>query len=295
PLHGEDRAPLLEATEQGERLSPCGRYRFLSALLLGVYPGEGVAGGGPACEASFGARPQELVGKPCQRGVAYGALERGEDRVHARAHVRDLGEGVVGDEQRHVVPGGFEQWEGFLDRRLEPLRGAFGIELDLQPSLPDAAAKLRNLVRLGGATLGQLGCAAQRFVAVPRMEQRVAELDLQREVDLARGCEGRGAPEEADSCLVVGAQHCAPSSARQPGMSRRSQIGSIGESEFVAVAAGLFQMVPEYLVELGELLGTLLEPLGEPLVELGPDRLRKPVVGGIPDQEMAEAEGVVAG
>src|SRR5262249_53319447 len=62
PLHGEDRAPLLEATEQGERLSPCGRYRFLSALLLGVYPGEGVAGGGPACEASFGARPQELVG-----------------------------------------------------------------------------------------------------------------------------------------------------------------------------------------------------------------------------------------
>ena len=40
----------------------------------------------------------------------------------------------------------------------------------------------------------------------------------------------------------------------------------------------------------------LFEPVfGEPLVELGPGRLRQCFVGGVPAQEMAETESLLAG
>ena len=47
------------------------------------------------------------------------------------------------------------------------------------------------------------------------------------------------------------------------------------------------------LVELDEIGGPLLEPVREPLVQLGPHRLREGVIRGVPDQEMPEAKGVV--
>jgi len=54
-------------------------------------------------------------------------------------------------------------------------------------------------------------------------------------------------------------------------------------------------VVAEDLVKLDEVLPVLLEPGCEPLVEVGPSRFRQGVVGGITDEEVAEAVRVVAG
>ena len=61
-----------------------------------------------------------------------------------------------------------------------------------------------------------------------------------------------------------------------------------------AVAVGLLEVVAEDLVELDQVGAALLEPVGEALVQLGARRLRQRVVGGVADQQVAEAEGVLA-
>ncbi len=53
-------------------------------------------------------------------------------------------------------------------------------------------------------------------------------------------------------------------------------------------------MVAEDLVELDELAPVLLQPGCEALVELGARRFRERLVGGVTDQEVAEAEAVLA-
>ena len=54
-------------------------------------------------------------------------------------------------------------------------------------------------------------------------------------------------------------------------------------------------MVTEQLVELDELGAVLREPVGEPLVQLCPLRLRQGLVGGVAHEEMAEAERILSG
>ena len=53
-------------------------------------------------------------------------------------------------------------------------------------------------------------------------------------------------------------------------------------------------MVAEELVQLDELGAVLLQPGCEALVELGAGRLRQRLVGGVADQQVAEAEAVLA-
>jgi hypothetical protein len=57
---------------------------------------------------------------------------------------------------------------------------------------------------------------------------------------------------------------------------------------------GLLEVVAEELVQLDQLLLTLLQPAGEALVQLGTERLRERVVSGITDQQVAEAEAILA-
>ena len=73
--------------------------------------------------------------------------------------------------------------------------------------------------------------------------------------------------------------------------------GEVGELriagvELRAVAVGLLEVVADDLVALDELVRR--EPVGEALVELGPGCLRERLVGGIADQQVPEAERVVA-
>src|SRR5262249_43991781 len=62
----------------------------------------------------------------------------------------------------------------------------------------------------------------------------------------------------------------------------------------VEIVGGLFEVVTDDLVQLDE--GPLLpEPAGETAMEVCTNGLRERFVGGVTDQQMAEAEGVVAG
>ena len=70
--------------------------------------------------------------------------------------------------------------------------------------------------------------------------------------------------------------------------------GRVGLSELLLVAGGLLEVVAEDLVQLDQLVSALLQPGGEALVQLGPGRFRERVVGGVADQQVAEAEAVLA-
>ena len=76
---------------------------------------------------------------------------------------------------------------------------------------------------------------------------------------------------------------------------RGGQLVVVGHPELGAVAAGLLEVVAEDLVQLDELGPVLLQPGCEALVEVGAGRLRQRVVGGVADQQVAEAEAVLAG
>ena len=69
----------------------------------------------------------------------------------------------------------------------------------------------------------------------------------------------------------------------------------IGLSELGLVAGCLLQVEAEDLVQLDEVGAFLLEPVREALVQIGSRRLRQRVVGGVSDQQVAEAEGVFRG
>ena len=76
---------------------------------------------------------------------------------------------------------------------------------------------------------------------------------------------------------------------------RRAVRSARGMAELAPVAVGLFEVVAEDLVPLDQDGAVLLEPVGEALVQLRPDRLGQRVVGGVADQQVAEAEAVLAG
>ena len=79
---------------------------------------------------------------------------------------------------------------------------------------------------------------------------------------------------------------------------REPLTGADGEdrvrpAELMLVAGGLLEVKAEDLVELHE-PATVLEPVGEALVQLRPHGFRERVVGGVADQQVAEAEAVLA-
>ena len=61
------------------------------------------------------------------------------------------------------------------------------------------------------------------------------------------------------------------------------------------IADSLLEVVSDDLVPLDERLAVLVEPVGEARVQVGADCLGQGVVGGVADQEVAEAVAVVAG
>src|SRR4051812_38920929 len=64
--------------------------------------------------------------------------------------------------------------------------------------------------------------------------------------------------------------------------------------ELSPVANRLFKVPAGDLVDLGQAGSRVLEPAREPLVQLGAHRLGEAVVGGVADQQVAEAESVAA-
>ena len=69
----------------------------------------------------------------------------------------------------------------------------------------------------------------------------------------------------------------------------------VGITQLGAIVIGLLEVVADDLVHLHELCAMSLQPVGEPLVQLPAGCLRQRVVRGIPDQQVAEAVGVLTG
>ena len=138
--------------------------------------------------------------------------------------------------------------------------------------------------------------SARRSASSPLPAQKSASTSssLEGEVDLGRRDERGGALEQAHGGAVVLAGAARAAAGGQAPPRRRGQHAVVGQPELDAVAAGLLEVVAEDLVQLDELGPVLLQPGGEALVEVGAGRLRQRLVGGVADQQVAEAEAVLA-
>ena len=106
------------------------------------------------------------------------------------------------------------------------------------------------------------------------------------------------APEQPARCADVGA-------ARRPA-ARLGETASctlaecanllVDRADLDSVAVTLLQVVAEDLLVLEHPRARRsLEPVGEPLVQVGAERLGRPAVGGVPNEDVLEAKGVLAG
>ena len=68
----------------------------------------------------------------------------------------------------------------------------------------------------------------------------------------------------------------------------------VGGAELGRVPIALLEVIADELVSLDERGAMLVEPAREALVQLRARSLRQRLVGGIADEEVAEAEGVLA-
>ena len=103
------------------------------------------------------------------------------------------------------------------------------------------------------------------------------------EEQAAHGC-------QSPRCSAPRAAIVSLAAARRP----RSSSARVGVVELEPIAVGAFEVVADDLVLLDERC-VLVEPVGERLVELGPGPLGERVVGGVADQEVAEAERLLVG
>ena len=182
-----------------------------------------------------------------------------------------------------------------LDERGQPLAVApsGSSERRMRPSLilPHSSP-----TRSPAAAARSARASARRSASPPLPAQYRAST---RSVSRARSISPGGTSAAArsnrlDGGAVVLPERRAAAAGGQAPPRRRGQLAVAGSPELGAVAAGLLEVVAEDLVQLDELGAVLLEPGREALVEVCAGRLRQRVVGGVADQEVAEAEAVLA-
>ena len=125
-------------------------------------------------------------------------------------------------------------------------------------------------------------------------EQCFGEVNFEGEVEFARRNERGRAFEQADGGGVVLPEDRAMAGRDQAAPRRSGQVSFGGHSQLGAVAAGLLEVVREKLVQLDQPGPVLLQPGCEALVEVCAGGLGQRVVGGVADQDVAEAEPVFA-
>src|SRR6188472_3409796 len=123
------------------------------------------------------------------------------------------------------------------------------------------------------------------------------DADRRHEVDASRVAwreKGDGARNELDRSRCVGPDEGAssgdPEPLGRPAGKRTTRL--VDRAELRAIAVRLLEVVPEDLLELDRPhTRLLLEPVRETLVHRGPRLLGDRVVGGVPNEEMAEPVG----
>src|SRR5215831_8234156 len=113
-------------------------------------------------------------------------------------------------------------------------------------------------------------------------------------MDLRLRNEPHGPTEQRARRPLVAAPPHPHAGACQPARSLLRESG-LGPAELGEIEGGLLEVVTEDLVELDKALPVLLEPRGKAAMQIGAGRLGESVVGRVPDEEMAEAVGVLAG
>src|SRR5439155_21596970 len=135
--------------------------------------------------------------------------------------------------------------------------------------------QLTNTVARSRGTLSEGTRPPERVASPTCLEQGVDDVDLEGEVDLGRGHEWDGALEQAHGGGVVLPELRPAAGGGQAAPGRSGQLVVGRHSELAAVAAGLFEVVAEDLVQLDELGPVLLQPGCEALVQLGAGRFRQ--------------------
>src|SRR5689334_18044292 len=125
------------------------------------------------------------------------------------------------------------------------------------------------------------------------MRGEVTQREPDGEMNLRLVDQRHRAPQQRVSRLPVAAPIDAlPGRCESPrSLLSKSRIGS---AELSKIERSLLEVVAEDLVQLDQIFTVLLQPLGEAPVKVGARRLREGVVGGVADQEVAEAIGVLA-
>ena len=176
-----------------------------------------------------------------------------------------------------------------------PLR----IREEAQPELSQQRAFLERSVvrRLGRGR--QLVEHPSRPFDVSGLQQAVVQRHerLQPERLVGRQEPG-GAPQESDGCGHVAACRRPPSGDRQPRARASGQRPRmvVARPQLDQVSVRLLQVVPEdLLVLLDARARPRLQPVGEPLVQVGPELLRDRLVRGVADEDVPEPVEVGGG
>jgi hypothetical protein len=121
---------------------------------------------------------------------------------------------------------------------------------------------------------------------------RACKIELEHDVEFCRARQFERALEQPGGSVAVAPPERSPAGGCET-LARALRERIVGFSQLCLVADGLLEMVPENLVQLDEIPTALFQPTGDALVQIGPGRLRQRVVGGIANQEVAEAEAVL--
>ena len=157
---------------------------------------------------------------------------------------------------------------------------------------------LESSERGDGADIGVVLDLCEEFVSArefARFDELLGEVSGdQSSARVALLSERQRACEQMHRGGHIAALACAPAGRVQVGGGVARERRVRRRAELAPVAHRLLEVPAGDLVELGQVAGAvLLEPAREPLVQLGAGRLRQAVVGGVADQQVAEAERVV--
>ena len=194
-----------------------------------------------------------------------------------------------------VGAGGLEDGQRLLDEGTQLRRLALRLEVRAYDGSPGSSRRAPQT--LSPAFVARCARESARRSAsstLPAQNRASHELGFEGEVELGRRHERGCALQEARRRPVVLAERRSLAAGGQAAPRRRGQRVVSGQAELGTVARPLLEVVAEDLVELDEITAVLLEPGREARVQLGADRLRECVVGGVADQDVAEAEAVLA-
>ena len=258
-----------------------------------LHDGRGAVGHG--CDGANGDdRLESRVARtPRRLGGTLVRLDRERRLAHEEEHHPLRGERL---RETVVVTQPYEDGHHRFELLDRLLLAELGLDLASRPDRLCGRERDHMLVAEGTRELESFVGGVASTVQVVGVEPGFGQLDEQR--DAARisfAAKEASATEQHGGGSGVVARERTPAAVRESRARPRCEHGcalGIGAQLF-QVAARLLEVMPDDLVELDQTLPVLLEPGGEPLVEIRARRLRQRVVRRVADEDVPEAERVV--